>query len=152
MKQWDKRDWQILRLLQSDALLSTGELAERCALSKTAVWRRIKSLEEQGILGKRIALLDARKLGFKLTVFALVRTNQHSDEWFRRFSQAVTETPEIVEFYRTSGEIDYLLRVVVKDIEDYDRVYKQLIKRVDFADISSTFVMEMLKAEPRVPI
>ena len=152
MKQLDKRDLQILRLLQSEALLSTGELADRCALSKTAVWRRIKALEEQGVLGERIALLDARKLGFKLTVFALVRTSQHSDEWFRRFSQAVTDTPEIVEVYRMSGEVDYLLRVVVKDIDDYDRVYKQLIKRVDFADISSTFVMELLKAEPRVPI
>lgn len=148
----DQRDLQILRLLQSNALLSTSELAEAVSLSKTAVWRRIKALEAHGVLGDRVTLIDGRKLGYKLTVFALVRTNQHSDNWFERFSKAVKDIPEIVEFYRMSGELDYLLRVVAKDIEDYDRVYKELIKQVDFADLSSTFVMETLKAEPSVPL
>lgn len=148
----DYRDLQILRLLQSNAMLSTSELAEHVSLSKTAVWRRIKALEKLGVLGDRVTIIDGRKLGFKMTVFALVRTNQHSDNWTERFSKAVTEIPEIVESYRMSGEVDYLLRVVVKDIEDYDRVYKRLIKQVDFADLSSTFVMETLKMEPQVPL
>ena len=152
MKQMDKKDLQILRILQGDAGLSMAEVAERCALSKTAVWRRVRDLEEKGVIRGRVTLLDADILGFGLTIFALVRTNQHSTEWFSKFERAVASIPEILDFHRTSGNIDYLLRVVAKDMRHYDEVYKRLIREVDFADVSSTFVMETFKSDTRLPI
>ena len=152
MKQMDKKDLQILRILQGDAGLSMAEVAERCALSKTAVWRRVRDLEEKGVIRGRVTLLDADILGFGLTIFALVRTNQHSTEWFSKFERAVASIPEILDFHRTSGNIDYLLRVVAKDMQHYDEVYKRLIREVDFADVSSTFVMETFKSDTRLPI
>ena len=148
----DTKDRQILRILQSDAALSMAELADRCALSKTAVWRRVRDLEKQGIIQSRTTELDAEALGFSLTVFALVSTNQHSDEWFSRFEKAVNSIPEILDFYRTSGSIDYLLKVVARDVRHYDEIYKRLIREVDFADISSTFVMETFKSGHQLPI
>ncbi len=129
-----------------------AELADRCALSKTAVWRRVRDLEKQGIIQSRTTELDAEALGFSLTVFALVSTNQHSDEWFSRFEKAVNSIPEILDFYRTSGSIDYLLKVVARDVRHYDEIYKRLIREVDFADISSTFVMETFKSGHQLPI
>lgn len=148
----DVKDRTILRLLQKDATLSMNELAARCALSKTAVWRRVRDLEKEGIIKERITVLNQKAMGFPLTVFALIRTNHHSDEWFERFSQTVGSMPEILEVHRASGDIDYLLRIVAKDMDDYDRVYKQLIKNVEFADISSTFVMESIKSSAELPI
>ncbi len=148
----DEKDLRILRVLQGDAGLSMSELAERVALSKTAVWRRVRDLELRGVIRRRVTLLDPESLGFGLTVFALVRTNQHSDQWFTRFETAVASIPEILEFHRTSGDIDYMLRVVARDMRHYDEVYKRLIRTVDFADVSSTFVMETFKADTRLPI
>jgi len=121
-------------------------------MSKTAVWRRVKALEDRNVIRARVSLLDQEALGFGLTVFAMVRTNQHSDAWFATFENAVRSIPEILEFHRTSGDIDYLLRVVAKDMRHYDEVYKRLIQEVDFADVSSTFVMETLKADTQLPI
>lgn len=152
MKQMDHKDRQILRILQKDAGLSMNELAERSALSKTAVWRRVKSLQDRGVIRKRVTLLDQEAMGFGLTIFALVRTNQHSDAWFAKFRQAVLSIPEIQEFHRTSGDLDYLLRIVARDMRHYDEVYQQLIRKVDFADISSTFVMETFKSDTELPI
>lgn len=129
-----------------------NELADRCAMSKTAVWRRVRSLEESGAILKRVALLDSEAMGFGLTVFALVRTNQHSDAWFSTFRKAVSSIPEILEFHRTSGDLDYLLRIVARDMRHYDDVYKRLIREVDFADVSSTFVMETIKSDTELPI
>jgi Lrp/AsnC family transcriptional regulator len=148
----DTKDRKILRILQSDAALSMAELADRCALSKTAVWRRVRELEKTGVIVSRNTELDAEALGFSLTVFALVRTNQHSDEWFSRFEKAVRSIPEILDFHRTSGSIDYLLKVVARDVRHYDEIYKRLIREVDFADISSTFVMETFKSGNQLPI
>ena len=148
----DQKDRQILQIIQNDASLSMTELADRCALSKTAVWRRVRELENAGVIRRRITLLDAASLGFGLTVFAIVRSNQHSDAWFARFEKAVKQIPEILEFHRTSGDIDYLLRIVATDIAHYDQIYKALIRDVDFADISSTFVMETIKATNELPI
>ncbi len=148
----DTKDRQILRILQSDAGLSMADLADRVALSKTAVWRRVRDLEKQGIIHGRTTELDAEALGFSLTVFALVSTSQHSDEWFSRFEKAVNSIPEILDFYRTSGSIDYLLKVVARDVRHYDDIYKRLIREVDFADISSTFVMETFKSGHKLPI
>ena len=148
----DQKDRQILRILQKDAALSMNELAERCAMSKTAVWRRVRALEENGVIKSRVTLLDSEALGFGLTIFALVRTNQHSDAWFSKFRRAVASIPEILEFHRTSGDLDYLLRIVARDMRHYDEVYKQLIREVDFADVSSTFVMETFKSDTQLPI
>ncbi len=148
----DQKDRNILRLLQKDAGLSMADLAERTALSKTAVWRRVRDLEAQGIIRRRITLLDPEAMGFGLTVYAFVSTSHHSDEWFSRFERAVASIPEILEFHRTSGEVDYLLKVVARDMRHYDEIYKRLIREVDFADISSTFVMETFKEGSELPI
>ena len=148
----DQTDRKILRTIQADASLSMNELAERCSMSKTAVWRRVRALEASGVIRKRVTLLDKEALGFGLTVFALVRTNQHSDAWFAKFQAAVRSIPEILEFHRTSGDLDYLLQIVAKDMRHYDKVYRQLIREVDFADISSTFVMETFKSDTQLPI
>lgn len=148
----DQKDRQILGILQRDAGLSMSELAERCALSKTAVWRRVRELEKRGVIRSRVTLLDAEAMGFTLTIFSLVRTSQHSDQWFAKFERAVASIPEILEFHRTSGSIDYLLKVVARDMRHYDEIYKRLIREVDFADISSTFVMETFKSGTELPI
>ena len=148
----DHKDRKILHILQADASISMSGLAERCNLSKTAVWRRVRELEQSGVIRDRITRLDAQALGFGLTVFAMVRTNQHSDAWFAAFENAVRSIPEILEFHRTSGDIDYLLKVVARDMRHYDDVYKRLIREVDFADVSSTFVMETFKADAQLPI
>lgn len=148
----DKKDRDILRLIQADAGLSMNDVAERTALSKTAVWRRVRDLEQRGVIKARVAVLDPEALGFNLTIFAFVRTNQHSDTWFSKFERAVDSIPEILEFHRTSGDIDYLLRVVARDMRHYDEIYKRLIRKVDFADISSTFVMETFKSGTTLPI
>jgi Lrp/AsnC family transcriptional regulator len=148
----DHKDFKILRLLQANADLSMNDVAEQCALSRTAVWRRVKDLEDNGVIKSRVSLLDHRAMGFGLTVFALVRTNRHSDEWYDKFSAAVLSIPEILEFHRTSGDLDYLLRIVARDIDDYDRVYRSLIRKIDLADVSSTFVMETIKSSTELPI
>ena len=152
MEQIDSKDRRILDILQSDAGLSMAELADRALLSKTAVWRRVRELERRGVIRKRVALLDAQALGFTLTIFALVRTNQHSDEWFSAFRSAVDAIPEILQFHRTSGDIDYLLKIVARDMRHYDEIYMRLIRELDFADISSTFVMETFKARTDLPL
>ena len=148
----DTIDRRILDILQSDASLSMNELADRTSLSKTAVWRRVRTLERQGVIKRRVTLLDAEALGFSLTVFALIRTNQHSDQWFATFKRAVESVPEILEFHRTSGDIDYLLKVVARDMRHYDDIYMRLIRELDFADISSTFVMETFSTRTELPI
>ena len=148
----DTKDREILYQLQRDACLSMTELADRFALSKTAVWRRVRELEKKGVIRARVSILDPQALGYSLTVFAFVRTNQHSDRWFERFESAVLSIPEILEFHRTSGNIDYLLRVVARDMRHYDEIYKRLIREVDFADLSSTFVMETFKSGTELPI
>ena len=148
----DQKDRDILRIIQGNAGLSMSELAERVALSKTAVWRRVRELEKRRVIRGRATLIDSEALGFGLTVFALVRTNQHSVHWFAKFQRAVASIPEILEFHRTSGDIDYLLRIVARDMRHYDEVYKRLIRQVDLADVSSTFVMETFKSDAGLPI
>jgi Lrp/AsnC family transcriptional regulator len=148
----DQKDRNILGLLQRDASLSMADLAEHTALSKTAVWRRVRDLEARGVIRQRITLLDPEAMGFGLSVYAFVSTSQHSDEWFARFERAVESIPEILEFHRTSGEVDYLLKVVARDMRHYDDIYKRLIREVEFADISSTFVMETFKDGRELPL
>ena len=148
----DEFDRKILAALQEDAGLSNAEIAERVGLSLTPCWRRIRNLEEAGIIRRRVALLDRRKLNVGVTVFVAVRTNQHNQEWLQRFARAVDGIPEVVEFYRMAGDTDYLLRVVVPDIAAYDGVYKRLIEQIDLTDVSSSFAMEELKYTTAVPL
>ncbi|MGE0719838.1 MAG: Lrp/AsnC family transcriptional regulator [Alphaproteobacteria bacterium] len=148
----DEIDMKILALLQEDCALSNAEIAERVGLSATPCWRRIRALEEAGVIRGRVALLDRDKLGVGVTVFVSVRTNQHNPEWLARFAAAVERIPEVVEFYRMAGEVDYLLRIVVPDIAAYDGVYKRLIAAIDLYDVSSAFAMEEIKWTTALPL
>ena len=145
-------DRAILLQLQRDATLSVSALAERIGTSKTACWRRIKALEDSGVIRNRVTLLDTEKIGLGVTAFAHVRTNQHHDEWLEQFKQAIDSIPEILEFYRLSGDADYLLRIVATDIKAYDEIYKRLIKAVELLDVSTSFVMETMKYTTALPL
>ncbi len=148
----DRIDRKILGCLQEDATLAVADIAERVGLSTTPCWRRIQNLEKSGVIRRRVALLDADKLNCGVTVFVRLRTSQHNYEWLENFSKTVARMDEVVEFYRMSGEIDYLLRVVVPDIASYDAVYKRLIKAADFADVSSSFALEEIKYTTALPL
>jgi Lrp/AsnC family transcriptional regulator len=127
-------------------------IAERVGLSPSPCWRRIQKLEEDGYIRGRVAVLDPDKLNVGVTVFVAVRTNQHDLAWLEKFAAAVRDFPEVVEFYRMSGDIDYLLRVVVPDIAAYDAFYKRLIQRVTLSDVSSSFAMETIKCTTALPV
>ena len=148
----DARDRRILEILQRDAQLSVAEIAERVGLSTTPCWRRIQRLEEAGVIRARVALLDAAALNVPVSVFVAVRTSHHSAAWVAQFRRTLEAIPEIVEAYRMSGEIDYLLRVVVPDIAGYDAVYKRLIDDIELADVTSSFSMEELKHTTALPL
>ncbi len=148
----DRLDKRILGYLQEDASLSNAEIAERVGLSPNACWRRIRRLEEQQIIRRRVALLNQEKLDLKVTVFVAIKTNQHTDEWLTTFAEGIKGIPEVVEFYRMSGETDYLLKIVAVDIEDYDRVYKKLIAVAPLHDVSSSFAMERIKSSTALPL
>jgi Lrp/AsnC family transcriptional regulator len=148
----DDIDRKILCLLQEDVTLSTGDIAEQVGLSTTPCWRRIQNLEKNGYIKGRVALLDRAKLNVGVDVFVSIKTSNHSWEWFEKFSNAVIDFPQVVEFYRMSGGTDYLMRVVVPDIEAFDGFYKQLIQKADLADVSSSFAMEQLKYTTALPL
>ena len=148
----DQTDRRILKLLQRNATYSMAEVAEQVGLSTTPCWRRIQNLETQGVIRKRVALLDRRKLNVGVTVFVRIKTNQHDATWLDRFAKIVQDMDEIVEVYRMSGDIDYLLRVVVPDIEAYDMIYKRLIEAVPMFDVSSNFAMEEIKWTTALPL
>jgi len=148
----DPTDRRILAALQRDATLSIGALADIVGLSSTPCWKRVKRLEDEGILRARVALVDREKLGLGVTVFVAIRTAAHDEAWLETFAEGVRRIPEIVEFYRMSGEVDYLLKVVCADIADYDRIYKQLIRVAKLHDVSSSFAMEQIKYTTEVPL
>ncbi len=148
----DAIDQKLLEILQTDASVPIAELAQRVNLSQTPCWKRVQRLKESGVIRAQVALCDAAKLGVGTTVFVSIRTNQHNAAWAQQFLQAVQGMPEVVEAYRMSGETDYLLRVVVTDISDYDRVYQQLIREVSLSDVSSSFAMEQLKYSTALPV
>ena len=148
----DKIDRNILILLQEDSTLSTADIAERVGLSTTPCWRRIQRLEESGVIRKRVALLARDKLNLGVNVFVAVKTNQHNWEWLAKFSEAVNQFPEVVEFYRMAGESYYLLRVVVPDIPSFDTFYKKLVQTTDLSDVSSSFAMEQIKYTTALPL
>ncbi|NNJ94923.1 MAG: Lrp/AsnC family transcriptional regulator [Halobacteria archaeon] len=148
----DSIDRKILNLLQADASLTVKQIAEQIPLSVTPCWKRIQKLETQGFIRARVALLDPDKVNAGVTVFVAVKTDQHSREWIERFSRAVSDMPEVMEIYRMSGEIDYLLRVVVSSIEAYDRFYKTLVDRIELSNVTSSFAMEQMKYTTALPI
>ena len=148
----DAIDRRILRELQRDATIAIADLALRVGLSQTPCWKRIKRLTDAGVIIKRVALLDASKLDLGLVVFVSVRTNRHDQEWLDAFAKAASGMPEVVEFYRLSGDTDYLLKVLVKDIAAYDAFYKRLIASVPLSDVSSAFAMEQIKSTTAVPV
>ena len=148
----DRIDKHILRLLQEDATRSVADIAEQVGLSQTPCWRRIQNLEKAGVIVRRVALLDPDTLNVGTTVFVRVRTTNHSYDWLEKFAKAVSEIEEVVEFHRMSGDVDYLLRVVVPDIAGYDAVYKRLISAADLSDVSSNFAMETIKQTTALPL
>jgi len=148
----DSIDRRILSLLQEDASLSVAELARRVGLSTTPCWRRVQALNKRGVIRARVALLDREQLNLPVDVFVAVRTNQHNAQWLERFARVAGSFPEVVEFYRMSGDIDYLMRVVVPDIAAYDRFYRRLIREVDITDVSSSFAMERIKYTTALPL
>jgi Lrp/AsnC family transcriptional regulator len=149
MNRLDKR---ILTILQRDATLSTVQIAERVGLSTSPCWRRIQNLEKRGVIRHRVALVDREALNLGIDVFVSIRTRHHSAKWLSSFAKTVSKFEEVVEFYRMSGETDYLMRVVVPDIPAYDRFYKRLIEEVDIDYVSSSFAMERLKYTTALPV
>lgn len=152
MKALDKKDLEILALLQKDASISLADLSEAVHLSSTPCWRRVQKLHEEGIIQQQVVLCDAKKLNLGLTAFVAIRTNQHNDLWMDRFESGAKDIPEIVEIYRLSGHVDYLLKVVAPDIAGYDKVYRKLVKAADLQDVSSSFAMEVLKTTTALPL
>lgn len=148
----DTTDKRILDLLQMDASLTVKQIAEQISLSVTPCWKRIQKLEEQGYIRARVALLDPKKINANVTVFVAIKTDQHTVQWIERFNKEVNELPEVMEIYRMSGEVDYLLRVVVSSIEAYDRFYKKLIDRIELSNVTSSFAMEQIKYTTALPI
>ena len=148
----DDMDIRILSFLQQDCTTSVADIGKEVGLSTTPCWRRIQKLEELGIIQRRVAILDAKKVNAGVTVFVSIRTDQHSLAWLEKFHDAVADLPEVVEFYRMSGEVDYLMRVVVPDIAAYDTFYKKLIARVEISKVSSAFAMEQIKNTTALPL
>jgi Lrp/AsnC family transcriptional regulator len=148
----DEMDVRILRILQEDATRAVAEIGKAVGLSTTPCWRRIQKLEENGVIERRVALLNPRRVNTGVTVFVSIKTDQHSIDWLERFHAAVIDFPEVVEFYRMSGEVDYLLRVVVPDIAAYDAFYKKLIGRIEISKVSSAFAMEQIKFTTALPL
>jgi Lrp/AsnC family transcriptional regulator len=148
----DPIDRRILAILQHDATVSVADVAERVGLSTTPCWKRIKRLEQVGIIERRVAILNRDLLGLGVTVIVAIRTARHSEEWLETFATGVAAIPEVVEFYRMSGEIDYLLKVVARDIADYDRIYRKLTRVADLHDVSSSFAMQEIKSTTALPL
>ena len=148
----DKTDRKILALLQEDAAQPIADIARKIGLSVTPCWRRIQKLEEDGVIRARVALLEATKIGLGMSVFVAIKTDQHNADWLAEFACTISQRKEVVEFYRMSGEVDYLLRVVVPDMAAYDRFYKDLIAEVRLTDVSSSFAMEEIKYTTALPL
>ncbi|EHI48637.1 transcriptional regulator [SAR116 cluster alpha proteobacterium HIMB100] len=148
----DKTDRKILALLQEDAAQPIADIARKIGLSVTPCWRRIQKLEEEGVIRGRVALLEATKIGLGMSVFVAIKTDQHNADWLAEFARTIAKRKEVVEFYRMSGEVDYLLRVVVPDMAAYDRFYKDLIAEVKLTDVSSSFAMEEIKYTTALPL
>jgi Lrp/AsnC family transcriptional regulator len=152
MNHLDKFDCAILAALQADGTLSIAALSEKVGLSSTPCWKRVKRLEEEGFIESRVSIINRQKVGLPVTVFVSIRTTEHDEKWLNRFAAAVIALPEVLEFHRMSGDVDYLLKVVTTDIGGYDRFYKKLIKAVQLTGVSSAFSMEQIKFTTALPL
>lgn len=148
----DATDRRILRELQADATIPVAELAERVGLSQTPCWKRVKRLTDEGVIDRKVALLNREKLDLGLVVFVSLKTSRHDEEWLAQFAKGASALAEVVEIYRLAGETDYLLKVVVSDIAAYDRFYKRLIAAAPLNDVSSAFAMEQIKFTTALPV
>lgn len=148
----DQTDFKILGLMQKNADLSVAEIAEQVNLSVTPCWRRIQKLKEDGVIERNAVVLNPQALGLNLTVFVSIRTSQHNAKWTQSLVGAVMALPNVVEFYRMAGDVDYLLKVVVEDMAAYDRFYRRLIDMVDLLDVSASFSMEVIKSTMELPL
>jgi Lrp/AsnC family transcriptional regulator len=148
----DAIDKKILAALQEDASLSVAEVGQRVGLSSTPCWKRIQRLEAEGVITRRVALIDPDKIGLGLSVFVSIETGDHSQEWLARFATVVSAMPEVMEFYRMAGDVDYMLRVVVPDMQSYDGFYKRLIATAPLKNVTSRFAMEKIKSTTMLPI
>ncbi|SIS40957.1 Lrp/AsnC family transcriptional regulator [Neptunomonas antarctica] len=144
-------DRAILELLQRDASLSIGDIAERVGISKSACWRRIQKLEQDNVIYERVTLLNQAQVNLPLTVYISIRTNQHNDQWAEQFKRVIEDIPLVLEVYRMSGDLDYLIKAVVTDMPGYDKLYKSFLK-ADLFDVSSSFVMETMKHTTQLPL
>jgi Lrp/AsnC family transcriptional regulator len=148
----DAIDRKILMVLQEDASLSVAEIGDRVGLSSTPCWKRIQRLEADGVILRRVALVDQNRIGLGITVFVSVESADHSEAWLKKFADAVTAMPEVMEFYRMAGDVDYMLRVVVADMQSYDGFYKKLIGAVPLKNVTSRFAMEKIKSVTALPV
>jgi len=148
----DRLDRMILSILQEDVTLPVAEIGRRVGLSTTPCWRRIQKMEEDGVITGRVAVLNPAKINANVTVFVSVTTNRHNEDWLTKFTRIISAMPEVAGFYRMSGNIDYLLKVVVPDIEAYDTFYKNLVSKIDISDVSSAFAMERIKETTELPL
>lgn len=151
MRKFDKQDRTILELVQRDATLSVSDIAEKIFISKSACWRRIQSLQDDGVITKKVTILNQKKINLSTTAYIVVRTNQHNEVWAKKFRGIVEDIPEVLEVCRMSGDIDYLIKAVVADLEGYDRLYQKIIK-IDLFDVSCSFVMENIKQTTELPL
>ena len=148
----DAIDRKILTVLQEDASLSVAEIGDRVGLSSTPCWKRIQRLEADGVILKRVALVDQNKIGLGISVFVSVESSDHSEAWLKRFAEAVSAMPEVMEFYRMAGDVDYMLRVAVADMTEYDAFYKRLITVAPMKNVTSRFAMEKIKSVTALPV
>jgi Lrp/AsnC family transcriptional regulator len=149
----DSVDKQILRLLQNDSSLSLNDLADAVNLTTTPCWKRLKKLEDSGVIKKRVMLLDPEVVGLSFTAFVMIQTSDHSHEWYRRFVDTVTDYDEVMEFYRMAGEYDYMMKVLARDMRSFDEFYKKLVNSVEgLSKVTSTFAMESLKYTTELPL
>jgi len=152
MIEMDKTDVKILKLLQHDCNLAASDIAKKVGLSTSPCWKRISKLRESGIIKNQVSLLDASKLGFGLTAYVSIKTGEHSGAWLNEFSKTVTEMPEVMEFHRMAGDVDYMLKVIVADIDAFDKFYKRLIGSSAINEVTSRFSMEKIKETTELPI
>ena len=148
----DRTDLKILAILQEDASLPVAEVAARVNLSQTPCWRRIQRLEQQGVIERRVALVNPEAVGLGLSVFVEIEAVDHSPEWLGRFAATVAAMPEVMEVYRMAGDVDYLLRVAVGSMAAYDDFYRRLIAEVPLKNVTSRFAMERVKSTTAYPL
>ncbi|MBL4602264.1 MAG: Lrp/AsnC family transcriptional regulator [Emcibacteraceae bacterium] len=149
----DDFDKKILKCLQEDATISTAGLSEKVGLSTTPCWRRLQILEEKGFIEKRVAIINKLKLNLGLTVIVNIKTSKHSKDWLVNFKKSLIHIPEVVEILRLSGDTDYSLKILVPNMVEYDRVYQEIISKIDnLYDVSSSFVMEEIKSTTKLPL